>query len=241
MINEAIEIAKRYGTEESGAFVNGILDRVSRGDACRVDGRKGGRVDGSMGRRKVLSRLTTPQPISLRGLREVIQEKAPSWRRHPARRRSTESAFGSRRAGACRGGGRRDRLASRRASIAADPFRTILGKAGRSPSWRRKAVPGSVGPRRGSGERAGFSGGTRTGRSRHSCGLRVPRVEDGGARTSRRVVGREDRAQAEERGGPGISGGVVPGPRLPPPEHACVNAVRVRSSEFGVKKTVTRL
>lgn len=29
-INEAIEIAKRYGTDESGAFVNGILDRVAR-------------------------------------------------------------------------------------------------------------------------------------------------------------------------------------------------------------------
>ncbi len=29
-INEAIEIAKKYGTEESGAFVNGILDRVAR-------------------------------------------------------------------------------------------------------------------------------------------------------------------------------------------------------------------
>ncbi len=27
-INEAIEIAKRYGAEESGRFVNGILDRV---------------------------------------------------------------------------------------------------------------------------------------------------------------------------------------------------------------------
>lgn len=27
-INEAIEIAKRFGTEESGRFVNGILDRV---------------------------------------------------------------------------------------------------------------------------------------------------------------------------------------------------------------------
>jgi len=26
-INEAIEIAKRYGTHESSAFVNGILDR----------------------------------------------------------------------------------------------------------------------------------------------------------------------------------------------------------------------
>ena len=29
-INEAIEIAKKYGTEDSGAFVNGILDRVAR-------------------------------------------------------------------------------------------------------------------------------------------------------------------------------------------------------------------
>lgn len=27
-LNEAIEIAKRYGSEESGKFVNGILDRV---------------------------------------------------------------------------------------------------------------------------------------------------------------------------------------------------------------------
>jgi N utilization substance protein B len=29
-INEAIELAKRYGTSQSGRFVNGILDRVSR-------------------------------------------------------------------------------------------------------------------------------------------------------------------------------------------------------------------
>jgi len=29
-INEAIEIAKRYGTDESGSFVNGILDSVAR-------------------------------------------------------------------------------------------------------------------------------------------------------------------------------------------------------------------
>jgi N utilization substance protein B len=27
-INEAIDIAKRYGTEDSGAFINGILDSV---------------------------------------------------------------------------------------------------------------------------------------------------------------------------------------------------------------------
>jgi N utilization substance protein B len=29
-INEAIEIAKKYGTDESGSFVNGILDRAAR-------------------------------------------------------------------------------------------------------------------------------------------------------------------------------------------------------------------
>ncbi len=29
IINEAIEIAKKYGSEDSGAFVNGILDAVS--------------------------------------------------------------------------------------------------------------------------------------------------------------------------------------------------------------------
>ncbi len=29
-INEAIEIAKRFGTEESGRFVNGILDRLRK-------------------------------------------------------------------------------------------------------------------------------------------------------------------------------------------------------------------
>jgi transcription antitermination protein NusB len=29
VINEAIELAKRYGSEESGAFVNGILDKLS--------------------------------------------------------------------------------------------------------------------------------------------------------------------------------------------------------------------
>lgn len=29
-INEAVEIAKRYGTLESGAFVNGVLDNIAR-------------------------------------------------------------------------------------------------------------------------------------------------------------------------------------------------------------------
>jgi len=30
IINEAIELAKRFGAEESAAFVNGILDRIAR-------------------------------------------------------------------------------------------------------------------------------------------------------------------------------------------------------------------
>jgi len=30
-INEAIELGKRFGTGESGAFINGILDRIARG------------------------------------------------------------------------------------------------------------------------------------------------------------------------------------------------------------------
>ena len=30
VLNEAIELAKRYGSEESGRFVNGVLDRVAR-------------------------------------------------------------------------------------------------------------------------------------------------------------------------------------------------------------------
>ncbi|MBI2880689.1 MAG: transcription antitermination factor NusB [Candidatus Tectomicrobia bacterium] len=29
-LNEAIEIAQKYGTESSGAFVNGILDRIAK-------------------------------------------------------------------------------------------------------------------------------------------------------------------------------------------------------------------
>ena len=30
VLNEAIELAKRYGTEDSGKFVNGILDRIAQ-------------------------------------------------------------------------------------------------------------------------------------------------------------------------------------------------------------------
>lgn len=36
VIDEAVELAKRFGTEESGAFVNGVLDRVAE-DCGRLD------------------------------------------------------------------------------------------------------------------------------------------------------------------------------------------------------------
>lgn len=36
IIDEAVELAKRYGTEESGAFVNGVLDRIAE-DCGRID------------------------------------------------------------------------------------------------------------------------------------------------------------------------------------------------------------
>ena len=38
-INEAIELAKKFGTDESGAFVNGILDCVAR-TAGKVDAKQ---------------------------------------------------------------------------------------------------------------------------------------------------------------------------------------------------------
>ena len=34
-INEAIELGKRYSTERSGAFINGILDHIKNSDAVR--------------------------------------------------------------------------------------------------------------------------------------------------------------------------------------------------------------
>jgi N utilization substance protein B len=40
-LNEAIEIGKRYGTSESGAFINGILDKIAT-QLGHVAGRGGG-------------------------------------------------------------------------------------------------------------------------------------------------------------------------------------------------------
>ena len=41
VINEAIELGKKYGSESSGAFINGVLDRVAASlpAARRADGR----------------------------------------------------------------------------------------------------------------------------------------------------------------------------------------------------------
>lgn len=36
-INEAVELAKRFSTEDSGKFVNGVLNAVARNHAARVD------------------------------------------------------------------------------------------------------------------------------------------------------------------------------------------------------------
>lgn len=40
-INEAIELAKKYSTRESGRFVNGILDSIARGSGKVVDKQEG--------------------------------------------------------------------------------------------------------------------------------------------------------------------------------------------------------
>ena len=37
VINEAVEIAKAYGTDESASFVNGVLGRIAREEQLPVD------------------------------------------------------------------------------------------------------------------------------------------------------------------------------------------------------------
>jgi len=34
-INEAVEIAKKYSTKQSAAFINGILDRIAKKETCQ--------------------------------------------------------------------------------------------------------------------------------------------------------------------------------------------------------------
>jgi N utilization substance protein B len=36
-LDEAIEIAKRFGGEESAGFINGVLDRVARSSCAKSD------------------------------------------------------------------------------------------------------------------------------------------------------------------------------------------------------------
>jgi len=48
VLDEAVELAKRFGTAESGAFVNGVLDRVAD-DCGRVDEDRDGRAAATRG------------------------------------------------------------------------------------------------------------------------------------------------------------------------------------------------
>ncbi len=45
-INEYIELAKRYGDDESGKFLNAVLDRILHRDAPAKAGRKGAKTGG---------------------------------------------------------------------------------------------------------------------------------------------------------------------------------------------------
>jgi transcription antitermination factor NusB len=54
-INEAVELAKRYGSEESSSFINGVLDHIysdtysaDRCDADHTDGKRGFPLEGSL-------------------------------------------------------------------------------------------------------------------------------------------------------------------------------------------------
>ena len=44
VINEAIELGKKFGSESSGAFINGVLDRIA---ASLPPARRGGAADGA--------------------------------------------------------------------------------------------------------------------------------------------------------------------------------------------------
>ena len=39
-INEAVDLAKKYGDIDSGKFVNGILDKINREEGKKVEGKK---------------------------------------------------------------------------------------------------------------------------------------------------------------------------------------------------------
>ncbi|MEN6316448.1 MAG: transcription antitermination factor NusB [Clostridiaceae bacterium] len=41
-VNEAVELAKKYSTEDAGSFVNGILSKVPTGNSLQADENNGG-------------------------------------------------------------------------------------------------------------------------------------------------------------------------------------------------------
>jgi len=45
-IDEAIELGKRFGSEDSGAFINGILDRIAHEQELLSEGERVGRTEG---------------------------------------------------------------------------------------------------------------------------------------------------------------------------------------------------
>ena len=59
ILNEAIEIAKRYGHEASGAFVNGVLDHIFKHEQFNLS-EKGGEL-------KTLASNKSPQPAGDQG------------------------------------------------------------------------------------------------------------------------------------------------------------------------------
>ncbi len=63
-INEAIEIAKKFGNEDSGAFVNGILDRIAQ-DQARVDKPRKPRAGGQEGTASKETALPLADPAAV--------------------------------------------------------------------------------------------------------------------------------------------------------------------------------
>ena len=61
-INEAIDIGKRFGTEESGAFINGILDSIHS----------------AMGRQEVRIDTVIPDPVVPHGIELAVDDHEPA-------------------------------------------------------------------------------------------------------------------------------------------------------------------
>ena len=92
-LDEAVEIAKRYGTEESGAFVNGVLNRI----ADDSDGTTRIAVPGAATTTASRSRSTVPHTHGT-ALHAAEPPKARSRRDGSARLRDSQRASARRRA-----------------------------------------------------------------------------------------------------------------------------------------------